>query len=41
TDVPKAKMPPRKRACFTTPAPGFEIEESLAAGAARWPGPTP
>ncbi|GJS02543.1 hypothetical protein Tco_0319051 [Tanacetum coccineum] len=34
-------MPPRKRACFTTPAPGCEIRESSAAGAARQPGPTP
>ncbi|GKG45081.1 hypothetical protein Tco_0495159, partial [Tanacetum coccineum] len=24
-DVPKAEMPPLKRACFTTPAPGLEI----------------
>ncbi|GKD90918.1 hypothetical protein Tco_1366425 [Tanacetum coccineum] len=29
-----------KRACFTTPAPGLEVGESLAAGAARQPGPT-
>ncbi|GKF07091.1 hypothetical protein Tco_0041315, partial [Tanacetum coccineum] len=35
TDIPEAKMPPRKRACLTTPAPGLEIGESLAAGAAR------
>ncbi|GJT52327.1 hypothetical protein Tco_0978484 [Tanacetum coccineum] len=41
TDVPEAEMPPQKRACFTTPAPGFEIGESSAAGAARRPGPTP
>ncbi|GJX37998.1 hypothetical protein Tco_0251301 [Tanacetum coccineum] len=41
TDVPEAEMPPRKRACFTTPAPGFEIGESSTAGAARRPGPTP
>ncbi|GJU35490.1 hypothetical protein Tco_1183844, partial [Tanacetum coccineum] len=41
TDVPEAEMPPRKRACFTTPAPGCEIGESSAAGAARQPGPTP
>ncbi|GJQ95709.1 hypothetical protein Tco_0006848 [Tanacetum coccineum] len=41
TDVPEAKMPPRKRASFTTPAPGFEIGESSAAGAARRSGPTP
>ncbi|GKB44074.1 hypothetical protein Tco_0889016, partial [Tanacetum coccineum] len=25
TDVPEAEMPPRKRACLTTPAPGYEI----------------
>ncbi|GJS94817.1 hypothetical protein Tco_0801785 [Tanacetum coccineum] len=37
TDVPEAKMPPQKRACFTTPAPGLEIGESSAAGAARRP----
>ncbi|GKG25239.1 hypothetical protein Tco_0395867, partial [Tanacetum coccineum] len=30
TDVLEAEMPPRKRACFTTPAPGFEIGESSA-----------
>ncbi|GJX53214.1 hypothetical protein Tco_0281583 [Tanacetum coccineum] len=41
TDVPEAEMPPRKRACLTTPAPGYEIGESSAAGAARQPGPTP
>ncbi|GJS10242.1 putative reverse transcriptase domain-containing protein [Tanacetum coccineum] len=29
------------RACLTTPAPGYEIGESSAAGAARQPGPTP
>ncbi|GKA73917.1 hypothetical protein Tco_0780219 [Tanacetum coccineum] len=40
-DVPEAEMPPRKRACLTTPAPGYEIGESSAAGAARQPGPTP
>ncbi|GJU61866.1 putative reverse transcriptase domain-containing protein [Tanacetum coccineum] len=40
TDVPKAEMPPRKRACLTTPAPGYEIGESSAAGAARQPRPT-
>ncbi|GKD02853.1 hypothetical protein Tco_1177827, partial [Tanacetum coccineum] len=40
-DVPEAEMPPQKKACFTTPAPGLEIEESLTAGAARRPGPTP
>ncbi|GJU25751.1 hypothetical protein Tco_1164372 [Tanacetum coccineum] len=41
TDVPEAEMPPRKRACLTTPAPGYEIGESSAAGAARQPWPTP
>nr|GEW86528.1 hypothetical protein [Tanacetum cinerariifolium] len=40
TDIPEADMSPRKRACLTTPAPGFEIRESSAAGAARQPGPT-
>nr|GEZ13999.1 hypothetical protein [Tanacetum cinerariifolium] len=39
-DIPKADMPPWKKACLTTPAPGFEIGESSAAGAARQPGPT-
>nr|GFD43348.1 hypothetical protein [Tanacetum cinerariifolium] len=37
-DIPEADMPPRKKACLTTP--GFEIGESSAAGAARQPGPT-
>ncbi|GKA15705.1 hypothetical protein Tco_0695452 [Tanacetum coccineum] len=41
TDIPEADMPPRKRACLTTPAPGYEIGESSAAGAARQPRPTP
>ncbi|GKC64234.1 hypothetical protein Tco_1096832, partial [Tanacetum coccineum] len=40
-DVPETEMLPQKRACFTTPAPGFEIGESSAAGAVRRPGPTP
>ncbi|GJT31344.1 putative reverse transcriptase domain-containing protein [Tanacetum coccineum] len=35
TDVLEAEMPPRKRACLTTPAPGYEVGESSAAGAAR------
>ncbi|GKA68595.1 hypothetical protein Tco_0768512 [Tanacetum coccineum] len=39
TDIPEAEMPPRKRACLTTPAPGLEIGES-SAGAARQPGTT-
>ncbi|GKD68942.1 hypothetical protein Tco_1323032, partial [Tanacetum coccineum] len=40
TYIPEAEMPPQKRACFATPALGLEIEDSLAAGAARQPGPT-
>ncbi|GJV84125.1 hypothetical protein Tco_1524023 [Tanacetum coccineum] len=40
TDIPEAEMPPWKRACLTTPAPGYEIGESSAAVAARQPGPT-
>nr|GEV34094.1 hypothetical protein [Tanacetum cinerariifolium] len=40
TDTPETNMPPRKRACLTTLAPGFEIRESSAAGAARQLGPT-
>nr|GEW11621.1 hypothetical protein [Tanacetum cinerariifolium] len=40
TAIPEADMLPRKRACLTTPALGFEIEESSTAGAARQPGPT-
>ncbi|GJS31118.1 putative reverse transcriptase domain-containing protein [Tanacetum coccineum] len=41
TDIHEAEMPPRKKACLTTPAPGYEIGESSAAGVARQPGPTP
>ncbi|GKF33718.1 hypothetical protein Tco_0106918, partial [Tanacetum coccineum] len=41
TDIPEADMPPRKRACLTTPALRHEIGESSAAGAARQPGSTP
>nr|GEY79930.1 retrotransposable element Tf2 [Tanacetum cinerariifolium] len=37
TDIPKADMPPWKRACLTTPAHGFKIGESSTAGAARQP----
>nr|GEV30271.1 putative reverse transcriptase domain-containing protein [Tanacetum cinerariifolium] len=40
TAIPKADMPPRKRACLTAPTPRFEIWESSVAGAARKPGPT-
>ncbi|GKA80017.1 hypothetical protein Tco_0786613 [Tanacetum coccineum] len=29
------------QACLTTPAPGYEIGESLAVGFVRQPGPTP
>nr|GEX68867.1 hypothetical protein [Tanacetum cinerariifolium] len=39
TDIPEADMTPWKRACLTTPAPGFNVGESSAAGAARQPGP--
>nr|GEU88210.1 retrotransposon protein, putative, Ty3-gypsy subclass [Tanacetum cinerariifolium] len=39
TDIPEADMSPRKKACLTTPALGFEVEESSTAGAARQPGP--
>ncbi|GJR39769.1 hypothetical protein Tco_1215453 [Tanacetum coccineum] len=41
TNIPEAEMPPRKRVCLTTPAPGCEIGESSAAGVARQPRPTP
>ncbi|GJV53827.1 putative reverse transcriptase domain-containing protein [Tanacetum coccineum] len=41
TDILDVEMPPRKRACFATPAPGFEIGESSAAGTTRPPGPAP
>nr|GEW22224.1 reverse transcriptase zinc-binding domain-containing protein [Tanacetum cinerariifolium] len=40
TDIPEAEMPPRNRACFTTPSSGLEVGESSAAGAARQPWPT-
>ncbi|GKE20066.1 hypothetical protein Tco_1431578 [Tanacetum coccineum] len=40
TDILEAEMPLWKRACFTTPAPRFEVRESLVAGAARQPRPT-
>ncbi|GKD37422.1 hypothetical protein Tco_1257629, partial [Tanacetum coccineum] len=39
TNILEVEMPPRKRACFATPAPGFEIGESSVASAARQPGP--
>nr|GEY18351.1 reverse transcriptase domain-containing protein [Tanacetum cinerariifolium] len=38
TDTPETDMPPRKKACLTTP--GLEIGESFTAGAARQLGPT-
>ncbi|GJR79057.1 hypothetical protein Tco_0149842 [Tanacetum coccineum] len=41
TDIPEADMPPRKRACLTTPAPGYEIGESSAWCQPRQPGLTP
>nr|GFA76696.1 hypothetical protein [Tanacetum cinerariifolium] len=40
TDIPKADVPPQKRACLTTPTSRFEVGESSAAGATRQPGPT-
>ncbi|GJV89091.1 hypothetical protein Tco_1533029 [Tanacetum coccineum] len=40
TNIPEAEMPPQKRACFTTSASGFEVEESSIVAAARQPGPT-
>nr|GEW69365.1 putative reverse transcriptase domain-containing protein [Tanacetum cinerariifolium] len=40
TDIPKADVPPRKRACLTTPTFGFEVGESSTAGAVKQPGPT-
>ncbi|GKD08203.1 hypothetical protein Tco_1187888 [Tanacetum coccineum] len=40
TDILEAEMPPRKRACFTTPTHGHEVGESSAAGAARQLRPT-
>nr|GEV60145.1 hypothetical protein [Tanacetum cinerariifolium] len=40
TDIPEADVPPRKRACLTTPTLEFKVRESSAAGAARQPGPT-
>ncbi|GKD30702.1 hypothetical protein Tco_1241480 [Tanacetum coccineum] len=37
-DIPEANMPLQKRACFAAPTSRFEVEESLAATAARQPG---
>nr|GEX76200.1 putative reverse transcriptase domain-containing protein [Tanacetum cinerariifolium] len=39
TDIPEADVPPRKRACLTILALGFEVGESSTAGAARQPRP--
>nr|GEY81191.1 hypothetical protein [Tanacetum cinerariifolium] len=36
TAIPKADMPPRKRACLTAPTPRFEIRESSTASAAGY-----
>nr|GEY67577.1 putative reverse transcriptase domain-containing protein [Tanacetum cinerariifolium] len=38
TDIPEAKVSPQKRACLTTPAFGFKVGKSFAAGATRQPG---
>nr|GEZ58251.1 hypothetical protein [Tanacetum cinerariifolium] len=35
TDIPEADVPPRKRACLTTPDFGFEVGESSTAGDVR------
>nr|GEU34420.1 putative reverse transcriptase domain-containing protein [Tanacetum cinerariifolium] len=40
TNIHEADVPPRKRACLTTPALKFEVGKSSAAGATRQPGPT-
>nr|GEX46767.1 hypothetical protein [Tanacetum cinerariifolium] len=40
TDIPEADVPPQKRACLTTLALRFEVEESSTAGDARQLGPT-
>ncbi|GJV69413.1 putative reverse transcriptase domain-containing protein [Tanacetum coccineum] len=37
--MPKICLPLRKRPCCTTPGPGYEVGESLAAGTARQVGP--
>ncbi|GKG05018.1 hypothetical protein Tco_0315405, partial [Tanacetum coccineum] len=34
-DIPETEMPPRKRACLTTPAPGLKIRERSVDGATR------
>ncbi|GJU55140.1 hypothetical protein Tco_1228854 [Tanacetum coccineum] len=40
TGMPEICLPLHKRSCRTTPSPGYEVEESSAAGAARQVGPT-
>ncbi|GKF04118.1 hypothetical protein Tco_0034786, partial [Tanacetum coccineum] len=35
TEMPEICLPLRKRPCRTTPGPGYEVEESSAAGTAR------
>nr|GFC48924.1 hypothetical protein [Tanacetum cinerariifolium] len=39
-EIPEADTPPRKKLLLTAPRPGYEVEESFAAAAARQPGPT-
>ncbi|GKC94726.1 hypothetical protein Tco_1160168, partial [Tanacetum coccineum] len=39
-EVPESCLPLRKRVCFASPTPSREVEESLAAGAARQDRPT-
>ncbi|GJX58343.1 hypothetical protein Tco_0289733, partial [Tanacetum coccineum] len=39
--MPGMCLPLHKRSCRTTPGPGYEVGESLAAGTARQVGPTP
>ncbi|GKF67804.1 hypothetical protein Tco_0197483, partial [Tanacetum coccineum] len=40
TKMPEICLSLRKRPCRTTPGPGYEVEESSTAGAARQVGPT-
>ncbi|GJR72622.1 hypothetical protein Tco_0084987 [Tanacetum coccineum] len=39
TEMPEICLPLRNRPCRTTPGPGYEVEESSAAGTARQVGP--
>ncbi|GKF13936.1 hypothetical protein Tco_0055398, partial [Tanacetum coccineum] len=39
TEIPDICLPLHKRSCRTAPIPRYEVEESLAAGAARQGGP--